>query len=195
MTTPTVETATPADEAGVFATLTLAFSTDPATRWTWPDPRAYLASFPHLAKAFGGAGFAHGSAHRIGSMGAALWLPPGVGADTAALGALMQSTADPSTAVDGAQIMQQMASYHPKEPHWYLPLIGTDPAHQGKGLGGALMRHATDICDSDGVLAYLESSNLRNIPLYQRHGFEILGTIQSGRSPVITPMLRKPQRR
>ena len=57
------------------------------------------------------------------------------------------------------------------------------------------MRHATDICDRDGVLAYLESSNLRNVPLYERHGFEILGTIQAGGSPTITPMLRKPRRR
>src|SRR5260370_4515182 len=86
-------------------------------------------------------------------------------------------------------------SYHPKEPPWYLPLIGIDPARQGKGLGGALMRHATDICDRDGVLAYLESSNPRNIPLYERHGFGILGTIQAGGSPVITPLLRKPPRR
>ena len=59
----------------------------------------------------------------------------------------------------------------------------------------ALLRHVTDRCDRDGVLAYLESSNPRNIPLYERHGFEILGHAQSGGSPVITPMLRKPQRR
>ena len=195
MTTHNVETATAAEEAAVFAVLTLAFSSDPATRWTWPDPKAYLEAFPHFAKAFGGAAFAAGSAHRIGSAGAALWLPPGVGPDEAAIGALMQRTADAQTAVDGPQIMQQMARYHPKEPHWYLPLIGIDPAHQGKGLGGALMKHATDICDRDGVLAYLESSNLRNVPLYERHGFEILGTIQAGGSPMITPMLRKPRRR
>ncbi|HEX9522256.1 MAG TPA: N-acetyltransferase [Reyranella sp.] len=195
MTTHTVETATAADEAAVLATLTLAFSSDPATRWTWPGPKAYLAAFPRFAKAFGGAAFGLGSAHRIGLAGAALWLPPGAGSDEAALDALMESTADPQTAVDGPQIMRQMASYHPKEPHWYLPLIGIDPARQGKGLGGALMRHATDICDRDGVLAYLESSNPRNIPLYERHGFEILGTIQAGGSPVITPMLRKPRRR
>ncbi len=195
MTTHTVETATAADEAAVLATLTLAFSSDPATRWTWPGAKAYLAAFPRFAKAFGGAAFGLGSAHRIGLAGAALWLPPGAGSDEAALDALMESTADPQTAVDGPQIMRQMASYHPKEPHWYLPLIGIDPARQGKGLGGALMRHATDICDRDGVLAYLESSNPRNIPLYERHGFEILGTIQAGGSPVITPMLRKPRRR
>ena len=57
MTTHTVETATAAEEAAVFAVLTLAFSSDPATRWTWPDPRAYLEAFPHFAKAFGGAAF------------------------------------------------------------------------------------------------------------------------------------------
>ena len=25
------------------------------------------------------------------------------------------------------EVMQEMASYHPEEPHWYLPLIGVDP--------------------------------------------------------------------
>jgi ribosomal protein S18 acetylase RimI-like enzyme len=193
MTTHKVETATAADEAAVFAVLTLAFGNDPATRWTWPDPKTYLEAFPHFAKAFGGAAFGAGSARRIGSAGAALWLPPGVGSDDAAIGALMQCTADVKTAVDGPQIMQQMARYHPKEPHWYLPLIGIDPAQQGRGLGGALMRHATEICDRERVPAYLESSNPRNVPLYQRHGFEVMGTIQAGQSPTITPMLRKPR--
>jgi GNAT superfamily N-acetyltransferase len=183
------------EKSAVLAILTLAFSTDPATRWTWPDPKTYLEAFPHFATAFGGAAFEKGSAHYIGSAGAALWLPPGTGPDEAALMDLFERTADAATAADGPKLMQQMASFHPHEPHWYLPLIGTDPAHQSKGVGSALLRHVTDICDRDGVLAYLESSNPRNIPLYQRHGFEIVGRAQSGSSPVITPMLRKPKRR
>ena len=93
------------------------------------------------------------------------------------------------------QVMRQMESHHPREPHWYLPLIGIDPKHQGKGLGGALLDHALKICDRDGALAYLESSNPRNVPLYQRHGFEILGQIQFGSSPTLVPMLRRPQQR
>ena len=108
---------------------------------------------------------------------------------------LMEETADAGTATDGPELMQQMASHHPKEPHWYRPLIGVDPAHQGKGLGSALLKHATDICDRDGMLAYLESSNLANVPLYERHGFAALGRIQVGGSPVLTPMLRRPRRR
>ncbi|MGH9960925.1 MAG: GNAT family N-acetyltransferase, partial [Pyrinomonadaceae bacterium] len=48
-------------------------------------------------------------------------------------------------------------------------------------------------CDHDQKLAYLESTNPRNIPLYERHGFELLGTIQVGTSPRLFPMLRKPR--
>jgi ribosomal protein S18 acetylase RimI-like enzyme len=193
MTSLTVDAATAAEEAAVVDTLTLAFVSDPAARWTWPEPSAYLAAFGRFARAFGGAAFARGSAFRIGTAGAALWLPPGIGPDDRVMVELMQATAAPESQIDGVQVMEQMASYHPHEPHWYLPLIGVDPARQGRGLGGRLMKHATDLFDRNGALAYLESSNPRNIPLYQRHGFESLGRIQAGSSPVITPMLRKPR--
>ncbi|MEW6149322.1 MAG: N-acetyltransferase, partial [Pseudomonadota bacterium] len=42
----------------------------------------------------------------------------------------------------------------------------------------------------EGIAAYLESSNPRNISLYKRHGFKIIGEIQHGTSPTMTPMLR-----
>jgi ribosomal protein S18 acetylase RimI-like enzyme len=90
-------------------------------------------------------------------------------------------------------MFEQMAKFHPEEPHWYLPLIGTDPARQGSGYGSALLRHALASCDRDRMPAYLEATSARNLPLYQRHGFEALGTIQAGDSPVITPMLRRPR--
>jgi hypothetical protein len=40
------------------------------------------------------------------------------------------------------------------------------------------------------MAAYLESSNPAKVPLYERHGSVILGTIQVGSSPPIFPMLR-----
>jgi GNAT superfamily N-acetyltransferase len=188
-----VKSAAAHDKAAAIAVLTLAFASDPATRWTWPGPKTYLEAFPRFAEAFGGAAFAKGSAHYIEGAAAALWLPPGIHPDEAAIGALMQATADARTANDGPQVMQQMASYHPREPHWYLPLIGVDPARQGQGLGSRLLEHATRLFDRDSVVAYLESSNPRNIPIYQRHGFEVLGRIQVGGSPVFTPMRRDPR--
>jgi ribosomal protein S18 acetylase RimI-like enzyme len=86
-----------------------------------------------------------------------------------------------------------MERFHPDEPHWYLPLIGVEPNAQGRGLGAALLRHALERFDREGALAYLESSNPRNIPLYERHGFEIVGEIRVGAAPVMTPMLRRPR--
>ena len=69
---------------------------------------------------------------------------------------------------------------HPTEPHWYLPMIAMDPALQSRGYGSALLRAALARCDEDGLPAYLESSNPRNISIYRRHGFEATGTIQVG---------------
>ncbi len=196
MATHSVHSATAAEIAAVADVLTLAFGTDPAARWSWADPRVYLASFPRFVRAFGGAAFERGTAYVVDdNKGAALWLPPGAEPDETAMGSLMQETVPESIGKDGLSVMQQMESYHPGEPHWYLPLIGIDPAHQGRGLGGVLMRHALAECDRDGCLAYLESSNPRNVPLYQHLGFELLGTIQAGTSPKLFPMLRKPQRR
>jgi ribosomal protein S18 acetylase RimI-like enzyme len=121
-----------------------------------------------------------------------MWLPPGVEPDGERLGALAIANAPPDRVADLGAVMEEMGRFHPHEPHWYLPLIGVDPALQGRGIGAALMRHALARCDADGMPAYLESSNPRNITLYRRHGFEPLGAIQRGGSPTLVPMLRKP---
>jgi len=194
METKTIKAATTSDEASVTAVVLLAFSADPAARWTWPDPQHYLAHFPHFVKVLGGNAFAHGSAYCLdGYVGAALWLPPEVGPDEDALITLMKNTASASAQKDVGAVFEQMERYHPREPHWFLPFIGIDPCQQGKGYGAALMKHALIPCDRDQKLAYLESSNPKNIPLYERQGFELLGTIQVGASPPIFPMLRKPR--
>lgn len=82
---------------------------------------------------------------------------------------------------------------HPEEPHWFLPIIAVDPAWQGCGIGSELMAHAVAECDAMGCRAYLESSNPRNISLYERHGFKVIGEVEVGNCPVLTSMLREPQ--
>lgn len=195
MTTSSIKTAAKPDEASTLDVVLLAFSADPAARWTWPDPNQYLTHFPRFVRVLGGKAFAHESAYYVdGYAGAALWLPPEVRPDEDALMTLLQSTASPQAQTDGVLLFEQMERYHPQERHWYLPFIGVDPLHQGKGYGAALMQHALIPCDRDHTLAYLESSNPKNIPLYERYGFELLGTVQVGTSPPIFPMLRKPRR-
>lgn len=192
MNSSTVREMTLADEQLASDILVLAFAADPVTRWTWPRPDVYLATMPRLVRAFGGRAFTCGGAHGVGDgAGAALWLAPGVEADQDALADVMQSSLSPVQLEGALALFQQMGAYHPHEPHWYLPLIGVDPAQQGNGLGDALMSHALARCDRDSMPAYLESTNPRNISLYRRHGFEPLGTIQAGSSPPIVPMLRR----
>jgi ribosomal protein S18 acetylase RimI-like enzyme len=192
--TSTVYRIDEASAEAAFAAIVLAFVTDPAARWSWPKPTDFLRNMPLAARAFGGKSFALGTAHGIdGLAGVALWLPPGVPADEEALGTLIEQTAPASIQKDAAGVFGQMASFHPHEPHWYLPLIGVDPARQGQRLGDKLMTHALTRCDADQLPAYLESSNPLNLSFYQRHGFEPLGKIQVGSSPTLVPMLRRPR--
>ena len=104
-----------------------------------------------------------------------------------------QELMDPGLLPDLLGVFEQMDQYHPQEPHWYLPMIGVDPVRQGRGLGGLLMRHVLRRCDEERMPAYLESTNPRNLSLYLRHGFEILGTIRVGEAPPVVPMLRPPR--
>jgi ribosomal protein S18 acetylase RimI-like enzyme len=194
MASPAIKTATKAQQDPVIGVITLAFSTDPVARWLYANPAEYLAHAPTLMAPFGGGALDHGSAHCIeGYLGAALWLPPGAHPDHETIAALLERTAAEASRRAFSEAFEQLGGYHPSEPHWYLPLIGIDPSHQNRGLGALLMQHAHRIFDCDKALAYLESSNPRNIPFYQRLGYELLGTVRVGSCPPLSPMLRRPR--
>jgi GNAT superfamily N-acetyltransferase len=191
---PFIRTATSADAERCLAVLTLAFACDPPCRWAWPDPQRYLKAFPRFARSFGGEAIEHGSAHYSkGFSGAALWLAPGAAPDEASLVKVIEDTVADERKGAMFSIFEQMDAVHPREAHWYLPLIGVDPAHQGKGIGSALLRQVLDVCDGQKMSAYLEATSYRNVALYERHGFETVGCIQAGDSPHIIPMLRTPK--
>jgi ribosomal protein S18 acetylase RimI-like enzyme len=177
------------------AAIVAAFITDPVARFAWPSPHDYLRGMPSAAREFAGGSFEHGTAYVSADFcGAALWLPPGVHANGEALERVFRDTVSPAHLDDLLATFEQMEHRHPKEHHWYLPMIGVEPKAQGKGLGAELLRHSVARCDHEGALAYLESSNPRNIALYLRYGFDVLGEIRVGAAPLVTPMLRRPRR-
>ncbi len=187
-----VRSATAAERDRVVSTISLAFVRDPVTRWVWPDAHTYLSHYTEFANAFGGKAFEHDSAYHVDDLsGAALWLPPGVAADEAPLVSLLYATVEPARQEAVFSLLQQMGSFHPHESHWYLALIGVDPAKQGRGHGGALLRHVLERVDREGHVAYLESTNPANVSLYQRHGFAVVGTIQVDDAPPMFPMIRR----
>ena len=83
-----------------------------------------------------------------------------------------------------------MDEVHPTEPHWYLAVIATEPSRRAQGMGGALLTTALEVVDAEHMPAYLESSNPRNITLYERHGFGITREIPIGDGPPMTAMWR-----
>lgn len=87
-------------------------------------------------------------------------------------------------------IMDHIEKRHPKAPHYYLQAIGTDPAKQGKGYGGVVMRRHLAAADAARLPCYLESSKESNIPIYRSFGFEVTGEINLPNGPTLWPMWR-----
>ena len=189
-----VRTATAADAERCLDVLTLAFENDPPCRWIWSGRQQYLEAFPRFARAFAGDAFDLGTAHYYeGVAGAAFWLPPGTSPDGESVVQIIRETITDERKEAVFSIFEQMDAYHPREPHWHLPLIGVNPASQGRGIGSVLLRYALDRCDREQEAAYLEATSPRNVALYQQHGFETLGAIQVADCPPIVPMLREPR--
>jgi GNAT superfamily N-acetyltransferase len=180
------------DEERAIATITMAFIADPIVRWFIRDSARYLKYWPTFVKAFGGSAFEHGTADVADDFaGVALWLPPGVALDDDEMAARAAEAVPEPEHRDKFGLLGQMDEFHPNEPHWYLPLMGVDLPHIGRGLGSALLRHALARSDKEGAPCYLEATSPLNRRLYERHGFAEIGVIQFGSSPPMWPMIRK----
>lgn len=160
-------------------------------RWLYPEPEQCLTAFPDLLVAFGGRSFTDETVWRLGDFAAVgLWMRPGVEPDGEATIAHCEATVSPARLADLFALFEQMEDAHPTIPLWYLPWFGADCHRQGEGLGSQLMRACLEIVDRDHLPAYLDSTNPRNVPFYERHGFQVTGQSQAGSSPRIISMLR-----
>ncbi len=93
----------------------------------------------------------------------------------------------------GLQLNDAMHKAHPREPHFYLEVLGTKPDEQRRGGGSAVMTAITERCDREGLAAYLENSNPRNEPFYRRHGFDPMPVFDlPAGCPPLAPMWRQP---
>jgi ribosomal protein S18 acetylase RimI-like enzyme len=124
----------------------------------------------------------------------ALWLAPDAEPDEQALAELIEDGIASEKQATIAAVIERMVRCHPQEPHWYLPFIGVEPIHQGRGLGAALLQAQLSRCDAAQLPAYLESTNPMNQRLYERHGFRPIAEIKVADCPPIVPMLRQPNR-
>ena len=177
----------------VIALLTASFVNDPVCRYLYPDLRQYFEHLPEYLRIFAEPGLAQGCTHLAQGLGAAIWVLPGSHVDAKAIDDLIERSTSAEARAEILLVYAAVDRAYPSEPHWYLPLMGVDPLHFGKGIGAALMTHGLSICDREGSLAYLESNKPKNVPFYERFGFVPTGKIEVGSHPPVTTMIRRPR--
>ena len=73
-----------------------------------------------------------------------------------------------------------IAKQHPKELMYYVWFIGVSKSQQYKGIGSNLLQEIINDGAKQKRVVCLETSTLKNIPWYQRFGFEIYREIDLG---------------
>jgi GNAT superfamily N-acetyltransferase len=194
----TARAATWADADALALTMARAFMDDPLLCFILDDAAKREAKMPRLFKLLFKLGLPYGACDVTdGYEAAALWRPPNQWAipiwQYVVNGPEFLGVFGLAGAARVMGIMDFIEKHHPHEPHWYLQAIGTDPAKQGKGYGGVIIRRQLAKADAAGQPAYLESSKASNIPIYQSFGFELRGEVTLPGGPTIWPMWRAPQ--
>ncbi|MEU7867713.1 GNAT family N-acetyltransferase [Dactylosporangium sp. NPDC049140] len=177
MSEPVVTLATAEHRDAVVDTFVAAFATDPAMRWFMPDD----ATYPAEAAAMAGALFDLRAGHGT------VWV-----ADGGAAVAMWDAPRSPGG--DGVEHPPQAGRFGlyqsivhtklPRTPHWYLGVLATHPDHRGRKLGRTVLAAGLARAEADGLPAYLETSNPKNVEVYRSVGFEVVRELHVDELPV-----------
>ncbi len=183
--------------------LARAFQDEPLWSWVLPSESKRQRVLPWFNAVRARCGRRYGEVHTTADKveGAAIWISPGeypIGFVRAMLlgwilAPLKLGPAGFGRVMRAANQLERLHKRDVPPRHWYLFALGVDPPRQGQGIGGALMQPILARADADRLPCYLESLNPRNVPLYQRHGFEIVaeGDLPKG-GPHFWTMKREP---
>ena len=186
-----------AERARIVACLSRAFEDDPVSRFLFPRDRSRLSRLVGFYREVIRSTLPEGVVYTDPAVrGAAIWRapsPPTVGRMRALRDGLRMLLVLRRAVSRALQLEQAISTARPREPHWYLAILGTEPSHQGRGVGSALIEPVLRRCDSEGLPAYLESSKEENIPFYQRHGFRVTQVLTIPDGPTLWSMRRDPR--
>jgi ribosomal protein S18 acetylase RimI-like enzyme len=177
-----------ADELPALARLLArAFRADPAWRFIVPDDAGWERHGARIFELF------LARSHEIGVVlttaageGVATWIPPASRRPrlrTWVSERLRLAWIVRRRALAGLRLHRAIAAAHPREPHWYLEYLGTDPRAQRRGHASAVIAPILARCDADGIPAFVATSTESNLAFYGRHGFAVVGEVDAGRVP------------
>mgnify|MGYP006143775873 FL=1 len=170
--------------------LLLAFSSDPFQRYLMSDPVIYLQnSTIWFNNAVSQSISIQALLGTEGHSGVAVWFPP---EHAVQFEALEETYKDFSSSIQ-KDIFQYFGEFEKNKPKdaWYLEYLGVDPRSHSLGLGSLILKNSLSKIDDLHQSAYLESSNPRNMSLYERHGFNTVNKFQFGDGPPIHTMFRE----
>ena len=191
--------ATQADAELVTRVLVDAFHGDPMWgAWAFPNPQTRRANRQAVFAAFVAGGLRYPTTWVAPSDAAvAMWIPPGGTGLTARqeveLEAELRTRLGASEANRILQALDMFVTLTPTESHYYLSLLGTDPAYAGGGYGQQLLAHTLAVVDDAGAPAYLDCAD-DLVPLYRRFGFHVIGSLVLPNGPRSNGMRRPPRR-
>lgn len=195
--THTPKTATADDAPLVSRTLARAFDDDPMMRGFFPDDASREAGLGRYFTTIFTRQYVHHAVCERTEAATAFWVPPEAQAnavpDAETVQQLQEILGDRAPLF--RDTIETAAKHTPQEPHWYLAVIGVDPAAQGQGQGAALLRSGLAKADAAGLPAYLESSKPSNLPLYEHFGFTVREELRLPEGgPTLWAMRREPRR-
>jgi GNAT superfamily N-acetyltransferase len=184
--------------------LARSFDDDPFFIWLFPAPvRRFLALRNFMGSSTADTikfGHAYAAVENGRIVGSAAWLPPGAYPLTPGRQIRQLVTIAgiaplfPLRLTKGLGLLAAMTKAHPKEEHWYLYVLGVDPARWRRGIGGQLMAPVLDQVDREGLPCYLETQNESNLAFYGRYGWEVRDVLQLPGCPPLWTMWREPQK-
>jgi GNAT superfamily N-acetyltransferase len=172
-----VRPAAPSEIPVLAGVLARAFAADPMVRWPMVSndelPGRIRTMFEIVDTAYAGEGWIYTAGEGLGVLSL---MPP---ASTEREQELAIATAPALAALtpDGGQRYERfwawVSAVLPPEPRWLLDQVAVEPAAQGRGIGGAMLRFAIERAERDGLPLCLETGVPANVPFYERFGFRV----------------------